>query len=125
MNDAPILVVDDDQDIRETLSLVLELNGYEVIAGVDGLDALDKVRKGPRPAAILVDIMMPRMNGIDFVKALRRDAALSQIPVVVLSGDTAARRAATALSAQACLTKPVDVSQLLDTVKGVLAPPSL
>jgi two-component system, chemotaxis family, chemotaxis protein CheY len=124
MKEAPILVVDDDQDVRETLSLVLELHGYDVIAGVDGLDALDKVKSGPRPGAILVDLMMPRMNGEDFVKALRRDARLSAIPVVVLSGDAAACRAATTLSAQACLIKPVDVSALLDAVRHVLDLPT-
>jgi CheY-like chemotaxis protein len=116
-----ILVVDDDQDICETVGLVLELNGYRVTPATDGIDALEKVRGGPIPSAILVDIMMPRMNGVDFVKALRADPALARIPVIFLSGDTSARRTAAALAAEGCLLKPVDVDQLLGTVHRILS----
>jgi CheY-like chemotaxis protein len=119
MSGAEILVVDDDHDIRETVSIVLQLHGYRANVAADGVDALEKLRGPSKPAAIIVDLMMPRMSGVDLVRALRQDPSLSTIPVIVLSGDAEMRKIAAALATEKCLLKPIDMDQLLDAVEGV------
>src|SRR5436309_3349023 len=81
-----ILVVDDDVDIRTIIRLVLELHGYRVMDAGDGKEALLRLRQGQLPCLILLDLMMPGMNGWQFRHAQENDLALAQIPVVVLSG---------------------------------------
>ena len=89
--DLPVLVVDDDADVRELLRRMLESDGYAVVEAENGRAALGALRAG-RPAVILLDLMMPEMDGFEFVAELRRDEAWRTIPVVVitakdLSGD--------------------------------------
>jgi CheY-like chemotaxis protein len=122
-----VLVVDDDADICEVIQTILELNGYSVRTARDGLDALAQLRSGARPALIILDLMMPRMNGLQFRAEQERDPALSAIPVVILSGDGRAESKAAALGLEG-LRKPVDLERLLATVQrvsqGAAAPPS-
>src|SRR5690349_16993945 len=86
-----VLVVDDDADIRETVSLILEDEGYEVQSAQDGAAALGVLRAGPLPDVILLDLMMPVMNGWQFREQQTRDPRLAAIPVVVLSADSSLR----------------------------------
>jgi two-component system cell cycle sensor histidine kinase/response regulator CckA len=115
--DRSILVVDDDADIREVTTLALESYGYRVLSASDGEQALRVVRLEPTVSVVLLDLMMPIMDGPSLVKVLRADGPLSTIAVVVLSGDSAARQRAADIGADACLLKPVDLSSLLDTVR--------
>jgi CheY-like chemotaxis protein len=113
-----ILIVDDDDDIREALSAVLAMNGYETVGAGDGLAGLEQIRARGRPALVLLDLRMPRLNGYDFARALREDPALASIPIVVLSGDLAAIDQAQPLGVQGCLRKPIELRHLLDAVRG-------
>jgi DNA-binding response OmpR family regulator len=81
---ARILVIDDDPDIREAVTEVLSLEGHEVVTASEGEQGLVRCRL-LRPDLVLLDLMMPGMNGWDFLKALRRDELLGRVPVVVVS----------------------------------------
>src|SRR5436190_21383655 len=82
-----ILVVDDDEDVRDAVREALEAQRYEVAVAANGQQALDMLRSGPRPSLIFLDLMMPVMSGEGFVEKQRQDPALAQIPVVILSAD--------------------------------------
>jgi CheY-like chemotaxis protein len=99
------------------LCLVLETEGYRPIPARDGLDALEILNEREPPSLILLDIMMPRMNGEELVHALKASPRLSAIPVVVMSGDNKTREKTRACRADGCLVKPVDLDVLLRTVQ--------
>jgi CheY-like chemotaxis protein len=113
-----ILIVDDDSDIRDILAMVLAAEGHEVGTAVDGVAALDQLRAGARPSLILLDMMMPRLDGEGFLRAMRSDPNTAGIPVVVLTGHPAARRIAAELGAAGCLAKPVELLELLRAIQG-------
>jgi two-component system chemotaxis response regulator CheY len=113
-----LLVVDDDLDIRDALQDVFELEGYAVLLAADGLEALAQLRQVETPPGlILLDLMMPRMDGFAFREALRHDATLSDIPVLVASADLDVKGAAEELDVAGWLRKPLDLSELLSAVK--------
>ncbi len=112
-----VLVVEDDDDIREVVEEVLLSEGYRVDVAKDGVDALGKLDADPRPPLILLDMMMPRMDGETFLRALRARPRLADAPVVVISGNAAAREKANALHAAACLVKPFELDELLGLVR--------
>jgi len=110
-----IMIVDDDDAIREALEDVLGDEGYEVVGMSDGQQALDYLRVEKRPSAILVDLWMPVMDGWKFLDALLEDPRFSRIPLVVL---TAARdQRARDLRVSEVLTKPVQLQQVLGTLE--------
>ncbi len=111
-----VLVVDDDPDICEVIQTVLEVHGYRVVTARDGVDALEQLRAGERPSMIILDLMMPRMNGLQFRDEQTRDPALRAIPVLVLTGDGRADAKAAALGVEG-LRKPVELATLLDAVR--------
>jgi CheY-like chemotaxis protein len=116
-----ILIVDDDPDIREALTQALEVEGYRVSIAVNGWDAWEKLHSGLSPALVLLDLMMPIMNGAEFLAALRGDAALRDLPVILVSAfDSVA--AAHAHQSQCYLAKPVDLDTLIDTVARFCSP---
>jgi CheY-like chemotaxis protein len=80
-----ILVVDDDADFRSAITTVLEDEGYSVLTAVDGQDALKRLRHGARPCVIILDLMMPIMDGPAFLDAQQASSELATIPVVVMS----------------------------------------
>ena len=80
-----VMIIDDDPDLVCDLSELLESEGYEVATASDGLDALNQLRQGLRPSAILLDLMMPRMDGWDFRHEQLRDDELKEIPTIVLT----------------------------------------
>jgi CheY-like chemotaxis protein len=112
---APLLVVDDDPDIREALRLLLEADGYPVITASDGLDAQEKIAGHLHPALILLDLMMPRMDGEQFLGQLRATHD-SSVPVVIMSGHGVLSEGAAHYAVQGSLTKPIDLDDLLNTV---------
>jgi two-component system response regulator MprA len=118
-----LLVVDDDLDIRDALQDVFELEGYAVLLAADGLEAMERLRQGePRPQLILLDLMMPRMDGFAFREALRHEVAYSDIPVLVASADLDVREAAGNLGVAGYLRKPLDLPSLLSAVKRLCLP---
>jgi CheY-like chemotaxis protein len=112
---ASLMVVDDDEDIREMAKLVLESEGHCVATAADGLEAWQRLEAGESPSLILLDLMMPRMDGEQFLHALRASARAS-IPVVIMSGHNAASVKARELDANDCLTKPIELDDLLEMV---------
>ena len=119
---AMVLIVDDDPVIQRLLRVNFEMEGYEVIVGVDGIDGLEKART-LRPDIVVLDIMMPRMSGLDVAKALKADPDTASIPVLLLSAKAqeADLRAGDDSGADDYLTKPFDPFQLLQRVEQLLA----
>jgi CheY-like chemotaxis protein len=114
-----ILVVEDDTDVREALVEALSEQGYVVASATDGKEALASLRAGARPGLILLDLMMPRMNGTEFRLAQRRDPDLAHIPVILLSADGAISEKATALETAGFIRKPIDLGELLGMIERV------
>lgn len=113
-----ILVVDDDADIRETVQVILELEGYQVVTAADGAEALARLRSGDAlPSLILLDLMMPGMNGLQFCEERRGDPILARVPVVVVTGAGAVVREKTRELVEGILVKPVQMSDLLSMVE--------
>jgi CheY-like chemotaxis protein len=108
-----LLVVEDDLDTREMLQLALEGEGYEVVLAAHGGEGLASLQQA-RPCLILLDMMMPVMNGLEFLKAKESDAELATIPVVVVS---AYHHLADTLSVADFLPKPIDLHRLLDVAE--------
>jgi len=104
------LVVEDDLDIRETFATVLNLEGYNVFTAANGKEGLERLRHMPRPCLILLDLMMPIMNGNEFLTALEHDESLAKIPVIVVSAFTSRLNSN---HARGMISKPVNLSQLL------------
>jgi len=113
----PILIVDDDEDLRDVIALAVGAMGYAVETARDGVEAMDRLADGPRPALILLDMMMPRMDGEAVLNALHDDSSLANIPVVLLSGHTSARQKAHALHADGCLAKPIELDALANAIE--------
>ena len=113
-----ILVVEDDADIRDSLVGLLGDEGYVAMACTNGLEALEHLRSGNRADAILLDLMMPVMDGWQFRVLQKQDPLLSAIPVVVISADMTAKAAA--IDADAYLRKPVEYSSLIGTIERTL-----
>jgi two-component system, chemotaxis family, chemotaxis protein CheY len=112
---ASVMVIDDDEDIRYVTKLLLEGEGLRVATAADGLDAWRQLEAGESPSLILLDLMMPQMDGEQFLHTLRASARAS-IPVVIMSGHSAASAVARELEASACLRKPFELEDLLETV---------
>lgn len=116
-----ILVVDDDRDIRETIVDALEGEGYEVISAVDGVDALDRLRSEEKsPSLILLDLMMPRMNGMELWEEIARVKTWARIPIVVVSADAQGRAHAATMGAVGYLKKPMALRELFSTVAQIV-----
>ncbi|HUS30185.1 MAG TPA: response regulator [Kofleriaceae bacterium] len=112
-----VLVVDDDVELRETFVDVLAENGFEAIGAADGIDALLQLRDPEdRWALVLLDLMMPNMDGRTFRREQMSDAALASIPVVILSAATDVADVARGLDAVAAMTKPVRLVDLIAIV---------
>ena len=122
MTNARILVVDDDQVIQQLLKVNLELEGYAVEVAEDGQEALDQFDEF-RPNLILLDIMMPRLDGWEVCRRLKDDVATADVPIVLLSAraQEADVQRGTELGVAAYVTKPFDPIQLLDLVADILA----
>lgn len=115
-----ILLVEDDRDIRESLKDALEDRGHEVTEAFDGLDALERLRGAAAlPELILLDLMMPRMNGVELREHMLTEEAWRAIPVIVLTADTQARAKAAAMGVAGYLTKPLRLADLFAEIRRV------
>jgi CheY-like chemotaxis protein len=116
-----ILVADDEPPVVQIIRANLELEGYQVVTAYDGVQALEKA-KAEQPDLLILDIMMPRMDGFDVLDALKKDASTENIPVVMLTAlneiehmDQAARK-----GSYCYLTKPFEPLELLMIVRRLL-----
>jgi CheY-like chemotaxis protein len=113
-----IMLVEDDGDVSEAIASCLADYGYEVVIASNGQEALDKLRQStPRPNLILLDLMMPVMDGWEFRAEQAADPALAGVPVVLLSAQTNVREAADKMSAAGWLKKPIELEALLKVVE--------
>lgn len=108
-----ILVVEDDQDIREAVSELLELEGYTVASASNGQEGLNVLASLRQPCLVLLDLMMPVLTGYEFLERLRVTGTISLVPVLVL---TASHVTETPAGAVGLLRKPVEMNHLLSTV---------
>jgi len=116
MESPSILVVDDDEDMRTMLCLVLSAEGYRASGAANGVEALERIRSDGPPALVLIDLMMPRMNGEDLIRTMTKDPSLARIPIAVVSGQPAPRTVAETPGVVARLVKPVELDELLTVV---------
>lgn len=107
-SDRAVVIVDDDEDLREALGDALAAHGYAVYRAADGQEALDLLRRIPRPLAILTDLTMPGMNGYTFLDRLASDPALRDIPRLAVAGHRS-----TPIYGVPVLTKPFELDELL------------
>lgn len=114
-----ILIVEDEQAIRQIMRDILELEGYRVFEAVDGAEGIKRLREiSPDPCVVLLDLMMPGTNGWQFLDVQRNDPTISQIPVVICS---AYAESAKAVRPSGFVEKPVQLESLLTAVKTFCA----
>ena len=121
-----ILIVEDDPDTREMLSVLLAMEGFHAVAAEDGLEALHLLRtvrhRAPEvPCLVLLDLMMPRLSGNEFRRAQLGDPTVASVPVAVMSGASDLEARAQALGAVASLSKPIDCDFLMNVVRRYCA----
>ena len=115
---AQVLVVEDDQDVRDTILDLLSDEGVPAAGMADGASALRFLQSAPvKPNLILLDLMMPGVNGAEFRRLQMEDPALANIPVVLLSADVGTESASRSMQAAGYLRKPVKLTQLLEVVQ--------
>jgi CheY-like chemotaxis protein len=112
-----ILIVEDDYDIREALTEILEGEGYPVRVATNGLEALGVIDGAAAPCLILLDLMMPVMNGWQFRGEQLRRPRVAGVPVVVISANSGLLQKTASLGAAAVLRKPISIDVLLETIK--------
>ena len=119
---AQILVVEDDDDLRQVVTDLLKQIGYTVAGAVNGQEALDYLHAHQPPSLIVLDVMMPVMDGVEFCRRRLRDPALNAIPIFLF---TARGRSIANISAVKVLRKPLVVNEFIDAVRSVMdgAPP--
>ena len=121
LNPPLILVVEDDPDILKLMEEALRGEGYRVVTAQDGAEALAAARR-EQPDLIVLDLMLPRMNALQFRAEQRRDPALASVPIVCLSALSHAQTIALELGTDDCLPKPVDFDRLLEIIRRHLRP---
>jgi len=121
-----ILVVDDEEYIREMLNLMLQLNGFQVEEAEDGKDAL-RILQSTKPDIIILDVMMPKMDGISLCKALRNTPETAKLPIIMLSGKTQmnAEKAGLEAGANLYMFKPMKIMELIANIRLLLADTSI
>lgn len=117
-----VLVVDDTDVIRQLISVNLELEGFEVTTAVDGQDALEKIHD-VKPDLMTIDVVMPRMDGIETVKRLRRDPRTAGLKIVMVSASAQQHdlERGAEVGVDAYLTKPFDPEVLMQTVRDLIS----
>jgi CheY-like chemotaxis protein len=113
MPDRRILIVEDDRDIREALADAMADAGAEVVVAEDGLSALERLRAGPRPQVILLDLRLPRLGGEEFLREMRADPRFEHLPVITMTAGSGSLEGDDIV---ARLHKPIDVTDLREIV---------
>jgi CheY-like chemotaxis protein len=115
---SPVLVVEDDPEVRESLRRLLSDEGYEVTTAAEGQEALERLHARPHPCCVVLDLMMPNMDGFEFRVRQMEDPEVAAIPVIVLSAGGDVERKVAHLGVAVALTKPPDFDRLLASVAG-------
>jgi two-component system chemotaxis response regulator CheY len=110
-----VLIVEDDVCIREILQYALQSEGYHVTSVENGKRGMEQLAKNPPPSIVLLDMMMPVMNGREFLDAIRANEMLQDLPVVVFSANSSKKNA---MGANAFLRKPTDLDSLIQTIES-------
>jgi CheY-like chemotaxis protein len=120
--DRSVVLIEDDPFILEGLKTLVELLGYTAYTAADGIRGVELVRKY-KPSAVISDIAMPGMNGLEVIRELKADPSTTSIPVVVLSAKAAAdeRKAGLDAGAVRYITKPVRSDVIADTLQEIVA----
>ncbi len=113
-----ILVVEDESDVRAGLAGLISHHGYAVETAANGKEALTKLDTMPPPCLILLDLMMPEMNGWELRAQLLARKDLAEVPVVLVSGTAGLEQIARTLKASGCLPKPVDFERLVGIIQA-------
>jgi DNA-binding response OmpR family regulator len=115
-----VLVVDDEPTIRELIAEALRESGYEVDTAAHGAEALDLMHRNP-PDAIVLDLMMPRLDGHGFVQLMRLNPRFASVPIVLVTATYGAAKVAESIGVRACVTKPFELDELVAVVHGILS----
>jgi len=115
----PILLVEDDPDLRDAVRLVLEDAGYDVVCTENGRDALARLRESP-VSLVLLDLMLPVMDGFEFRVQQMQDPQIASIPVIVFSCGSDIEEKVVPLRVSACLRKPIDVDALVALIGALV-----
>ena len=120
-----ILLVDDEISLVKTVGKRLEVEGFEVVSAMDGEGALSKAQT-EHPDLIILDLMLPKMNGFEVCKRLKQDPALQRIPVIIFTAKAQEKDEQLAMQygANAYIRKPFRAEELFGTIRKLLAPPS-
>ncbi len=113
-----ILVVEDDQHLRQLYRFELEIRGFNVESACDGLEALELVDEGPRPSLVVLDLIMPRVSGLAVAQELRAHAETHDIPILLVTGST---EPIDESAFTEVLHKPIDPDALASAVERCLA----
>ena len=112
-----VMVVEDDAILRMSLAMLLMMEGYQVIEAKHGEEALLKLESMGRPCIIILDLMMPVMDGVAFRAEQLKREEFADVPVIIVTGHDDAKKIAAAISAHALLQKPYKPEQVIDLVK--------
>jgi CheY-like chemotaxis protein len=113
-----VLIIEDDDGVAESLAAILREEGYVVESATNGAEALRRLRERPLPTLILLDLMMPVVDGIDFRRRQLADPELSKIPIIIISARPDVAEQAQTLHADAFLQKPMSFEELLHVVQN-------
>ncbi len=116
-----VLLVDDDADLRDSISDLLRARGYSVVTAADGRAALDAIAHQPRPCVVLLDLVMPGMDGWRFFTVVKADPQLATIPIVIASAHAATHAPS---GSDGVLHKPFELSELFAVVARHCGPPA-
>lgn len=113
-----VLIAEDEPNIIESLSFILTRVGCDVVSAPDGQTALERIRE-IKPDVVILDVMLPRLNGFEVLKTVRADRVLMGIPIIILTakGQSQDRRMAEEIGADAFVTKPYSNQHIIDTVQ--------
>lgn len=116
-----VLIIDDEKDLVDTLAFRLKANGFEVSAAFDGSAGVEKAKK-ENPDLIILDLMMPVMDGLEAAKRLKADTVTAMIPIIVLTAAVTPdlNKRVSSVAAVACVTKPFEPEELISEIKKAL-----
>lgn len=114
MNQKTLLVIEDDTNIRDVLKLSFQFEGYHVLTAENGKKGFEVLNQGLIPGLILLDLMMPVMNGWEFIEAIKKEVSLNQIPIIVVS---AYADRAKSIDCHEFILKPLELEHLMLTVR--------
>lgn len=121
MEQKKILVIDDEPELVKAITIRLKTSGYEVVLAFDGLEGLDKVKE-IKPDLVLLDIIMPKMNGYEVCKALKDNPETKDLPVIIFtaSGQRDLEKKCLSMGAKGVIMKPFEAAELLELVNNLL-----